>query len=64
MVENLPFNAGGTGLILSQGTRIPHGTRQLSPCATTAEPVPQPERGPDSARKSPHATVKDPAAAK
>ena len=64
MVENLPSNAGGMGLILSQGTRIPRGTRQLSLCATTTEPGPHLERGPDSTRKSLHATVKDPDAAK
>ena len=30
MVKNLPYNAGDAGLILGQGTKIPHATRQLS----------------------------------
>ena len=32
VVENLPANAGDTGL-------IPHPLKQLGPCATTIEPV-------------------------
>ena len=32
VVENLPANAGNTG-------SIPHPLKQLSPCATTIEPV-------------------------
>ena len=38
MVKNLPANAGDTGL--SPGLEsIPHAEEQLSPCATTTEPV-------------------------
>ena len=33
MVENLPSNAGHSGLIPSQGTRIPHTLGQLNPHA-------------------------------
>ena len=39
MVKNLPSNAGDVGSIPSQGTKIPHATGQLSPCATTTELV-------------------------
>ena len=38
-VKNLQANAGDTGSIPGQETKIPHGAWQLSPCATTAEPV-------------------------
>ena len=57
MVKNLPSNAGDVGSIPGQGTKIPHATGQLSPCATTTEPtstreekthMPQPERGPQA----------------
>ena len=34
-------NAGDVGTIPGQGTRILHAVGQLSPHATTAEPVPQ-----------------------
>ena len=39
VVKNLPYNAGGTGSIPGQGTKIPHAAGQLSPCATTTELV-------------------------
>ena len=29
----MPSNAGGTGGIPDQGTKIPHAVRKLSPCA-------------------------------
>ena len=38
VVENLPANAGYTGSIPGQGTRIPHATGQLSPRATITAP--------------------------
>ena len=38
MVENPPANAGDTGSSPGPG-RSPHATEQLSPCATTTEPV-------------------------
>ena len=66
-VKNPPPNAGDAGLILGRGTKIPHATGQLSPCATTTELVrsgaltPQLERGPHAATKSLHATTEDPA---
>ena len=39
VVENLPANAGDTGSIPGWGTKIPHATGQLSPCAATKELV-------------------------
>ena len=39
VVQDPPANAGDTGSILGLGTKIPHATGQLSPCATTTEPV-------------------------
>ena len=39
MVKNLPPDAGDTGLIPSQGTKIPHATEQPSLLATTTEPT-------------------------
>ena len=38
MVKNPPSNAGDTGSIPGQGTKIPHATGKLSPRATTTEP--------------------------
>ena len=38
VVKNPPANAGDTGLSPGLG-KIPHATEQLSPCATTTEPV-------------------------
>ena len=37
MVKNLPFNAGDTGLIPGQGTKIPHAVGQLSLHTATRE---------------------------
>ena len=37
VVKNLLSNAGNTGSIPGQGTKIPHATGQLSLCATTTE---------------------------
>ena len=37
VVKNLPSNAGHAGSIPSQGTKIPHAVRQLSPHAPTTE---------------------------
>ena len=37
VVKNPPSNAGDTGSIPGQGTKIPHAVGQLSPCATTTE---------------------------
>ena len=39
MVKNPPSNAGDSRLIPDQGTKIPHAAGQLSPHATTTEPV-------------------------
>ena len=39
MVKNLSSNAGDVGSIPGQGTKIPHATKQLSPCITTREPI-------------------------
>ena len=37
VVKNPPSNAGDVGLILGQGTKIPHAAGQLSLCAATTE---------------------------
>ena len=37
VVKNLPSNAGDTGSILSQGTKILYASEQLSPCTTARE---------------------------
>ena len=37
VVKNPPCNAGDTGSIPGQGTKIPHAAGHLSPPATTAE---------------------------
>ena len=39
VVKNPPSNAGDTGSIPGQGTKISHAMGQLSPCATTREPT-------------------------
>ena len=39
MVKNLPANAGDTGSIPGQRTKISHAVGQLSPCAATTEPA-------------------------
>ena len=39
MVENIPSSVGDAGSISGQGTTVPHAAGQLSPCATTGEPV-------------------------
>ena len=39
MVKNLPCNARDTGSIPGWGMKIPHSVEQLSPAATTTEPV-------------------------
>ena len=38
MVKNPPANAGDMGSIPGPGTKIPHVTGQMNPCATTIEP--------------------------
>ena len=38
VVKNPPANAGGHGFEPCS-VKIPHATEQLSPCATTTEPV-------------------------
>ena len=39
VVKNPPSNAGVMGLTPGWGTKIPHAVGQLSPCATTTDPV-------------------------
>ena len=39
VVQNLPSNAGDTGLIPGRGTKIPHAAGQLSLRAATTEPA-------------------------
>ena len=39
VVKNPPSNAGDAGSIPGRGTKIPHATWQLRPCATTTELV-------------------------
>ena len=74
VVKNLPSNAGDTGSIPGQGTKIPHATWQLSPRATTTElmrlkkracmpqttePTCSGARVPQLERENPHATVRE-----
>ena len=37
VVQNPSYNAGDTGSIPGQGTKIPRASGQLSPCTTTTE---------------------------
>ena len=46
VVENPPANAGDTGSIPGQGTKIPHAAGQLSLCTATTEPVNSGARAP------------------
>ena len=39
VVKNPPSNAGDAGSTPGQGTKIPHTAGQLSPRATTTEPM-------------------------
>ena len=39
VVENLSYNAGETGSIPGQGTKIPPASGELSSCTTTTEPM-------------------------
>ena len=39
VVKNPPSNAGDSGSVPGQGTKIPHAAGQLIPCATTTELV-------------------------
>ena len=60
IVKNPPSNAGDTGLIPGQGTKIPHAVGQLSPRMTTTEPAssraraPQPENSRAATTKPAH----------
>ena len=44
VVRNPPDNAGDTDWIPGLGTKIPCASEQLSPCATTTEPMLQNKR--------------------
>ena len=74
VVKNPPSNAGNTGSIPGQGTKIPHAAGQLSPCATTTElvrlnerarvlqttePIHSGARAPQLEREKPHATTRE-----
>ena len=48
-VKNTPSNAGYLDSIPGQGTKIPHATGQLSPSASTREPMLQ--RRPSTVKK-------------
>ena len=39
VVKNPPCNEGGAGSIPGRGTKIPHASEELSPCATSIEPA-------------------------
>ena len=39
VVKESPSNAGDMGLILGRGAKIPHASRQLSPCNTVKDPI-------------------------
>ena len=62
VVKNPPSNAGDAGSIAAWGTKIPHATGQLSPRATTTEPmrsrahVPQLEKSPSATTREASAT--------
>ena len=59
VVKNPPSNVGDAGSIPGRGTKIPHASGQLSPHATTTEPVRSGARKPQL-EKSLRTTVKDP----
>ena len=65
VVKNLPGNAGDTGLIPGQETKIPHAAEQLSLSdnywAHTLESACYNQRAHKLQPESPCATVKDPA---
>ena len=54
VVKSPPCKEGDSGLITDQGTKTPHATGQLNPCAATTE-----AHGPQLL--SPCAALKDPA---
>ena len=73
MVKNLPSNTEDASLIPGWRINIPHATGHLSLCTTTTEPavtapgtayyetwVPQLDRSPCIATKSPQASTKNP----
>ena len=59
MVKNPPSNAGHVGLIPGRGTKIPHATGQLSPCASTRELMRPGARVPQLERENTHATTRE-----
>ena len=59
MVKNPPSNAGDAGSIPGQGTEIPHAMGQLSPRATTTEPVHPEPACHNWRRENPHATTRE-----
>ena len=59
VVKNPPSNAGDTGSIPGQGTKIPHATGQLSPHATTAEPMHPVAHVPQLERENLHTTIRE-----
>ena len=58
MVKNLPSNAGDTGSIPGQGTRISHAMGKQRLCATATEPTCPNLRSHMLYRKIPHAATK------
>ena len=58
MVKNLPSNAGDTGSIPGQGTRVPRATGKQRLCATAAEPMCPNWRSHVLHHKIPHAATK------
>ena len=58
VVKNPPSNAGDTGSIPGQGTKIPHVMEQLSPSTATTEPRHHHWRVCESQQKIPCATAK------
>ena len=58
--KNPPCNAGDTGSIPDQGTKIPHATEQLlSPLSEARESVHHIEKGPHDAMTFPSAATKN-----
>ena len=58
VVKNPSCSAGDTGLIPSQGTKIPHAMERLSPSTAARESVHHNEKIPHDSTKSLHATTK------
>ena len=59
VVKNPPSNAWDVGSIPGQGTKIPHAMGQLSPRATTTEPMYSGARVPQLDKENPRTTTRE-----